>query len=64
VAALSLGIRSLIKATHSPAGGQGMNTGIQDAANLGWKLHHVLTGRATAELLDSYDAERRRSLHT
>ncbi|HWS92521.1 MAG TPA: FAD-dependent monooxygenase [Mycobacterium sp.] len=45
--------------THSPAGGQGMNTGIQDAANLGWKLHHVLTGRAPAELLDSYDAERR-----
>jgi 2-polyprenyl-6-methoxyphenol hydroxylase-like FAD-dependent oxidoreductase len=45
--------------THSPAGGQGMNTGIQDAANLGWKLHHVLTGRAPAGLLDSYDAERR-----
>jgi 2-polyprenyl-6-methoxyphenol hydroxylase-like FAD-dependent oxidoreductase len=45
--------------THSPAGGQGMNTGIQDAANLGWKLHHVLTGRAEPELLDSYDAERR-----
>jgi 2-polyprenyl-6-methoxyphenol hydroxylase-like FAD-dependent oxidoreductase len=45
--------------THSPAGGQGMNTGIQDAANLGWKLHHVLTGRAGVELLDSYDAERR-----
>jgi 2-polyprenyl-6-methoxyphenol hydroxylase-like FAD-dependent oxidoreductase len=45
--------------THSPAGGQGMNTGIQDAANLGWKLHHVLTGRATPELLDSYDIERR-----
>jgi 2-polyprenyl-6-methoxyphenol hydroxylase-like FAD-dependent oxidoreductase len=44
---------------HSPAGGQGMNTGIQDAANLGWKLHHVLTGRAAPELLDSYDAERR-----
>jgi 2-polyprenyl-6-methoxyphenol hydroxylase-like FAD-dependent oxidoreductase len=45
--------------THSPAGGQGMNTGIQDAANLGWKLHHVLTGRAPVELLDSYDTERR-----
>ena len=45
--------------THSPAGGQGMNTGIQDAANLGWKLHHLLTGRAAAELLDSYDSERR-----
>jgi 2-polyprenyl-6-methoxyphenol hydroxylase-like FAD-dependent oxidoreductase len=45
--------------THSPAGGQGMNTGIQDAANLGWKLQHVLTGRAAPELLDSYDTERR-----
>jgi 2-polyprenyl-6-methoxyphenol hydroxylase-like FAD-dependent oxidoreductase len=45
--------------THSPAGGQGMNTGIQDAANLGWKLHQVLTGRAPGELLDSYDTERR-----
>jgi 2-polyprenyl-6-methoxyphenol hydroxylase-like FAD-dependent oxidoreductase len=45
--------------THSPAGGQGMNTGIQDAANLGWKLHHALTGRAVPEILDSYDIERR-----
>jgi 2-polyprenyl-6-methoxyphenol hydroxylase-like FAD-dependent oxidoreductase len=45
--------------THSPAGGQGMNTGIQDAANLGWKLHHVLTGHAQGELLDSYGTERR-----
>jgi 2-polyprenyl-6-methoxyphenol hydroxylase-like FAD-dependent oxidoreductase len=45
--------------THSPAGGQGMNTGIQDAANLGWKLHLVLAGRASADLLDTYDAERR-----
>ena len=44
--------------THSPAGGQGMNTGIQDAANLGWKLHHVITGRTGAHLLDSYDSER------
>lgn len=44
--------------THSPAGGQGMNTGIQDAGNLGWKLHHVLTGRTGAHLLDTYDAER------
>ena len=44
--------------THSPAGGQGMNTGIQDAANLGWKLHHVLTGRVGEHLLDTYDAER------
>jgi 2-polyprenyl-6-methoxyphenol hydroxylase-like FAD-dependent oxidoreductase len=43
---------------HSPAGGQGMNTGIQDAANLAWKLALVSTGRADARLLDSYDAER------
>src|ERR1700758_2491288 len=45
--------------THSPAGGQGMNTGIQDAANLAWKLHHVLCLGAPESLLDSYDAERR-----
>ncbi|WP_277186456.1 FAD-dependent monooxygenase [Caballeronia sp. BR00000012568055] len=45
---------------HSPAGGQGMNTGIQDAANLGWKLAYVLQGRGhQATLLDSYEAERR-----
>ncbi|OBC01668.1 hypothetical protein A5784_18360 [Mycobacterium sp. 852013-50091_SCH5140682] len=44
--------------THSPAGGQGMNTGIQDAANLGWKLHHVITGRVSEQLLDSYHTER------
>lgn len=49
---------------HSPAGGQGMNTGIQDAVNLGWKLAHVLTGRGDAELLlDSYEAERRPVAH-
>jgi hypothetical protein len=42
---------------HSPAGAQGMNTGIQDAANLGWKLAHVLRG-ADAGLLDTYEAER------
>jgi 2-polyprenyl-6-methoxyphenol hydroxylase-like FAD-dependent oxidoreductase len=45
--------------THSPAGGQGMNTGIQDAANLAWKLHHVLCLGAPESLLDSYNAERR-----
>lgn len=45
---------------HSPAGGQGMNTGIQDAVNLGWKLVHVLNNCGDAELLlDSYEAERR-----
>jgi len=45
---------------HSPAGGQGMNTGIQDAVNLGWKLGHVVSGRGDAALLlDSYEAERR-----
>ncbi|NYJ04271.1 FAD-dependent monooxygenase [Petropleomorpha daqingensis] len=44
---------------HSPAGAQGMNTGIQDAVNLGWKLGLVCRGVAPEELLDSYDAERR-----
>ena len=44
---------------HSPAGGQGMNTGIQDAWNLGWKLALVARGLAGDDLLDSYDAERR-----
>ena len=43
---------------HSPAGGQGMNTGIQDAVNLGWKLAAVLRG-ADEDLLDTYEAERR-----
>jgi 2-polyprenyl-6-methoxyphenol hydroxylase-like FAD-dependent oxidoreductase len=45
---------------HSPAGGQGMNTGIQDAVNLGWKLAYALKGLGdAATLLDSYEAERR-----
>jgi hypothetical protein len=44
---------------HSPAGGQGMNTGIQDAYNLGWKLDAVLRGRAGHALLDTYQEERR-----
>jgi hypothetical protein len=44
---------------HSPAGGQGMNTGIQDACNLAWKLALVARGEANGEvLLESYDAER------
>ena len=44
---------------HSPAGGQGLNTGILDAHNLGWKLALVASGRAPGTLLDSYGAERR-----
>ncbi|MFI8945249.1 FAD-dependent monooxygenase [Streptomyces sp. NPDC053750] len=43
---------------HSPAGGQGMNTGLQDAANLSWKLAAVLHGHAGPELLDTYQTER------
>ena len=43
---------------HSPAGGQGMNTGIQDAYNLGWKLALVVRGIAPAHLLGSYHLER------
>lgn len=43
---------------HSPAGGQGMNTGIQDAANLAWKLALVLRGQAPQSLLASYHDER------
>ena len=43
---------------HSPAGGQGMNTGLQDAANLAWKLALVIRGRAPAALLDTYHSER------
>jgi len=43
---------------HSPAGGQGMNTGIGDAINLAWKLAAVIAGRAPDKLLDSYEAER------
>ncbi|WP_448641873.1 FAD-dependent monooxygenase [Geodermatophilus sp. URMC 63] len=44
---------------HPPAGGQGMNTGIQDAWNLGWKLALAVRGEAAPALLDSYEAERR-----
>jgi 2-polyprenyl-6-methoxyphenol hydroxylase-like FAD-dependent oxidoreductase len=42
---------------HPPAGGQGLNTGVQDAYNLGWKLAHVLRG-GPYSLLDSYESER------
>jgi hypothetical protein len=43
---------------HSPAGGQGMNTGMQDTANLAWKLALVHAGQARPALLDSYTPER------
>jgi 2-polyprenyl-6-methoxyphenol hydroxylase-like FAD-dependent oxidoreductase len=42
---------------HPPAGGQGLNTGVQDAYNLGWKLAHVMRGGRDS-LLDSYESER------
>ncbi|MFF1462638.1 FAD-dependent monooxygenase [Streptomyces sp. NPDC058330] len=44
---------------HSPAGGQGLNTSVQDAYNLGWKLGQVLLHEAPGALLDSYEQERR-----
>src|SRR5207245_3162065 len=43
---------------HSPVGAQGMNTGMQDAFNLGWKLALVVKGQASQHLLASYEAER------
>ncbi len=43
---------------HSPVGGQGMNTGIGDAMNLGWKLAAVAAGRANVDLLETYEPER------
>jgi len=43
---------------HSPAGAQGMNTGIQDATNLGWKLAYVVRGLASPAVLDTYEPER------
>ncbi|MEU4494391.1 FAD-dependent oxidoreductase [Streptomyces sp. NPDC023998] len=43
---------------HSPAGGQGLNTSVQDAYNLGWKLGQVLRHGAPASLLDTYEEER------
>lgn len=45
--------------THSAKGGQGMNVSLQDGFNLGWKLGHVLDGRAPESLLTTYDAERK-----
>jgi rifampicin monooxygenase len=44
---------------HPPTGGQGLNLGIQDAVNLGWKLAAAVAGWAPVDLLDSYEAERR-----
>jgi 2-polyprenyl-6-methoxyphenol hydroxylase-like FAD-dependent oxidoreductase len=49
---------------HSPVGAQGMNTGIQDAWNLGWKLAMVVKGLARGPVLDSYHEERWRVGHT
>jgi 2-polyprenyl-6-methoxyphenol hydroxylase-like FAD-dependent oxidoreductase len=43
---------------HSPAGGQGLNIGVQDAVNLGWKLAQVVSGTSQESLLDTYQAER------
>ena len=43
---------------HSPHGGQGLNTGVQDAVNLGWKLAQVVDGTSPESLLDTYQAER------
>lgn len=43
---------------HAPAGGQGLNIGVQDAVNLGWKLAQVLQGRSPESLLDTYQTER------
>jgi len=43
---------------HAPVGGQGLNVGLQDAVNLGWKLAQVVKGTSPATLLDSYHAER------
>jgi 3-(3-hydroxy-phenyl)propionate hydroxylase len=43
---------------HGPQGGQGLNTGVQDAVNLGWKLAQVVNRTSSESLLDTYDAER------
>jgi 3-(3-hydroxy-phenyl)propionate hydroxylase len=43
---------------HSPSGGQGLNIGVQDAVNLGWKLAQVVNGTSPESLLDTYQAER------
>src|SRR5437016_14030883 len=43
---------------HAPIGGQGLNIGVQDAVNLGWKLAQVVNGTSPVSLLDTYHAER------
>ena len=43
---------------HPPQGGQGLNIGVQDAVNLGWKLAQVVNGTSPDSLLDTYHAER------
>jgi 2-polyprenyl-6-methoxyphenol hydroxylase-like FAD-dependent oxidoreductase len=48
---------------HSPMGGQGMNTGLQDAYNLAWKLGLVVANQADSTLLDTYEAERKPVAH-
>jgi phenol 2-monooxygenase len=47
--------------THSPKAGQGMNVSLQDGYNIGWKLCHVLTGRAPESLLETYVSEREKT---
>ena len=49
----------MLLTSHSPFGGQGMNTGLHDVWNLAWKLDLVLHGHGNEELLESYSAERR-----
>ncbi|KAJ6260904.1 6-methylpretetramide 4-monooxygenase [Drechslerella dactyloides] len=44
---------------HSPVGGQGMNTGLGDASNIAWKIAAVLAGKASPDILDTYQSERR-----
>lgn len=44
--------------THSPIGGQGLNLGIKDEMNLGWKLGFVIIGKASGKLLDTFEEER------
>jgi 2-polyprenyl-6-methoxyphenol hydroxylase-like FAD-dependent oxidoreductase len=48
---------------HSSAGGQGLNTGVQDVLNLGWKLGLVVSGRAAPDLLETYNTERIAEAH-